>query len=262
MQRFDLLYFKDWFKEYISHYLELPEERVKPIHLKKQHTERTCREIVFIGAQAGLNSRDLLLAETIALFHDIGRFPQWERHSTFVDSGSADHALLGIEVLTQHEILRQLSKEEKEIIQNAIRYHNIRELSVDLPARQLFFCRLLRDADKLDIWRLVISELEAHRTLLDSLAGEIPMSRSYTRELAADLMEGKAPDFSSVQNRYDMILLRLGWVFDVNFAVTCRQVLERSYVEKLCNNLPQNGEVQELKGYLISHLENRIGGEA
>jgi hypothetical protein len=259
MERVDLQFFKDWFKEYISQYLELPGDRVKPIRLKEQHTERTCKETVFIGGESGLNQKDLLLAETIALFHDIGRFPQWERYSTFVDSASADHAVLGTEILTQEQILLPLSGEEQEIIQNAVRHHNIRELPVDLPPRQLLFSRLLRDADKLDIWRLVISELEGHGNLVESLAGEIPMSRTYTREIAASLMEGKVPDFSSVRNRYDMILLRLGWIFDVNFPVTCKQVLDRGYVEKLCNNLPSNGEIRNLKGYLISYLENHTG---
>ena len=47
--------------------------------------------------------KDLLLAKTAALFHDIGRFPQWKHYSTFVDSVSEDHALLGLEVLSRHK---------------------------------------------------------------------------------------------------------------------------------------------------------------
>ena len=256
MQRVDLQYFKNWFREYISYYLELPGDRVKPIHLKEKHTERTCKEIVLLGGECGLTPKDLLVAETIALFHDIGRFPQWEHYSTFIDSSSVDHALLGIEVLNQHEILRSLPTEEKQIIENAIRYHNVRELPVHLPPRELFFARLLRDADKLDIWRVVISELEGKGDVVEFLEGQIPVSNTYSPEMAASLKQGQVPDFSSVRNRYDMILLRLGWIFDINFPVTCRHVLERRYIERLCNNLPQNGEVQELKGCLIAHLEN------
>jgi hypothetical protein len=103
---------------------------------------------------------------------------------------------------------------------------------------------------------LVISELEGRGNLLETLAGYIPISDSFSRDIVAELMEGKVPDFSSVRNRNDMILLRLGWVFDLNFAVSCRLVLERNYVERLSVHLPVRSELQEVKEYLISYLKN------
>jgi hypothetical protein len=69
-------------------------------------------------------------------------------------------------------------------------------------------------------------------------------------------MAGKVPDFSLVRNRNDMILLRLGWVFDLNFAMSCRLVLERNYVERLCAHLPVQSELLEVKKYLISYVKN------
>jgi hypothetical protein len=128
---------------------------------------------------------------------------------------------------------------------------------LNLSKRQDRFSRLLRDADKLDIWHVVITELEGHGKLLETLEGVIPTSNSFNRGIVTELMEGKVPDFSSVRNRNDMILLRLGWVFDLNFPMSCRQVLERHYVEKLCSNLPGRRERQEVEKALISYLQKR-----
>jgi hypothetical protein len=91
-------------------------------------------------------------------------------------------------------------------------------------------------------------------TLVEALA----LSNSYSSEILVELREMRAPDFSSVRNQNDMILLRLGWVFDLNFAPSCCQVLERNYIERLCSQLPMNKEIEEMKQHLISYLRNRI----
>jgi hypothetical protein len=256
MKQVDLNHFKRWFKRYVAQYHDLSGDGAKPILLKEQHTKRICIEIVLVGRTSGLSDEDLLLAETAALFHDIGRFPQWKRYATFIDSDSADHALLGLEVVSRHKILAGIPQEEQELICEAIRHHNLRELPKNLSQRQHLFSGLLRDADKLDIWGLVISELEGRGNLLETLAGYIPMSDSFSHDIVTELMAGKVADFSLVRNRNDMILLRLGWVFDLNFARSCRLVLERNYVERLCAHLPVRSELQEVKDYLISYLKD------
>jgi hypothetical protein len=257
MKKSDLDYFKSWFKQYVASYYDLRGDGVKPILLKEKHTERTCKEILLLGQECGLGGEDLILAETAALFHDIGRFPQWKKYTTFNDSVSEDHALLGLKVISQHKIFASLKKEDRELVQIAILHHNARKLPSDLSQRQDLFCRLLRDADKLDIWNVVIHELEGCGNLVETLAGVIPTSNSISSQIVAELMERRVPDFSSVRNRNDMILLRLGWVFDLNFTASCREVLERHYVERLCSNLPARKEIQEVEKWLILYLNER-----
>lgn len=262
MQQTALDYFKDWFKNYVALYYKLQGDGLKPVLLKEQHTKRTCKEIVFLGRESGLSKEDLLLAETAALFHDIGRFPQWKNYATFVDSASEDHALLGLKVISQHQILMGLAPEERELVQIAIRHHNVRKLPSDLSKRQDRFSRLLRDADKLDIWRVVITHLEGQGDLLETLEGVIPGSNSFNHGIVTELLEGKVPDFSSVRNRNDMILLRLGWVFDLNLPMSCREVLQRQYVENLCGNLPRRREIKEVEESLILYLQDRAKGQS
>jgi hypothetical protein len=257
MKQTELDYLKGWFKQYVASYYELSGDGVKPIILKVQHTERTCKEIVFLGRESGLSNEDLLLAETAALFHDIGRFPQWKNYATFNDSASEDHALLGLEVISKNKILMNLRAGDRKLIQTAILHHNARNLPPDLSRRQDLFSRLLRDADKLDIWFLVINELEGCGNLVETLTGAIPMSNSINRRIVTELMERKIPDFTSVRNRNDMILLRLGWVFDLNFAVSCREVLARHYVQRLCRKLPDRKDIKEVEKSLVSYLNNR-----
>ena len=250
MERADLVLFRRWFTAYVAGYYGSDGNSPGPIHLKEVHTARTCKEITLIGHALKLAKADLLLAETIALFHDVGRFPQWGRYGTFIDRDSEDHARLGLAELARFKVLNPIGAEEAALIEEAIRHHNTKELPSHLAPRSLFFARLLRDADKLDIWRLVIEE---RRRRSD---GSTP--RLHSRELLMEIHEGRIPDFDLVHAPGDMQLLRLAWVYDLNFAPTCREVLKRGYLEALFEELPATEEMHELRELLRSFLQRRL----
>ena len=165
--------------------------------------------------------------------------------------------MFGLEVLFEHGVLMRISTDKRELIQKAVRHHNLRRLPNSLSPRQLVFSRLLRDADKLDIWRVIIMQQQEHSNLLETLAGDIPVSSTYSREIVSKLRQGESPNFNCIRNNNDLRLIRLGWVFDLNFAASCRLVLERHYIDELCSQLPDNTEMHELKEYLISYLKKR-----
>jgi hypothetical protein len=58
-----------------------------------------------------------------------------------------------------------------------------------------------------------------------------------------------------------MQLLRLAWVYDLNFAATCREVLERGYLEALFEDLAATEDMHELRKLLSSFLERRLEDE-
>jgi len=254
MERADLVFFRRWFTSYVAGYYGPGGDGPGPIHLKEDHTERTCRETTLIGGALKLAAADLLLAETIALFHDLGRFPQWRRYGTFIDRDSEDHARLGLAELARLKVLDRVAADEAALVEEAIRHHNAKELPGRLAPRPLFFARLLRDADKLDIWRLVIEERRRR--------GEGRTPGPYSRELLREIHEGRVPDFDLVQAPADMDLLRLAWVYDLNFPATCREVLVRGYLPALCEGLPATEEMHQLRQLLTSFLKRRLVHDA
>ena len=254
MERADLVFFREWFTSYIAGYCGPDGNGADAIHLKEDHTARTCEEITLIGRAVKLPQGDLLLAETIALFHDLGRFPQWQRYGTFIDRDSEDHALLGLTELARFKVLDRIPADEAEVVKEAIRHHNVKELPTQLPPRALSFARLLRDADKLDIWRLVI-RARARRG-----GGSTP--KAYSPEIMVELQERRIPDFDLVHSPIDMQLLRLAWVYDLDFAATCREVLERGYLDALFEHLPDAEEFSELQYRLSAYLRQRVDQES
>lgn len=101
---------------------------------------------------------DIDLAWLIGILHDIGRFEQLRRYQTFFDYRSMDHAKYGVHVLFEEGHIKDFiaSSEENDVIRAAIGEHNVYEVRGDLSKRELHFARLIRDADKLDIFRVYV----------------------------------------------------------------------------------------------------------
>lgn len=102
--------FKDWFNDYVKNFYSKDPAIQEGIKFKEEHTKRVCGNIVLIGSSIDLQDADLNLAETIALFHDTGRFRQVAVYRTFNDRISENHSLLGLSELERAGVLSSLAE--------------------------------------------------------------------------------------------------------------------------------------------------------
>ncbi|NVM57330.1 MAG: HD domain-containing protein [Desulfobacterales bacterium] len=249
---------KKWFADYVATYYTDDPVRNRNVRLKEEHTERVCTDIVMLGQALDLPVEDLLLAETMALFHDIGRFPQYATYGTFKDSASEDHAQLSLKEMAKHNVPVTCSDDEQMLITKAIGYHNVRALPEDEDERCLFFARLLRDADKLDIWRVFIDYYERrHKQPNSTIELGLPNNEACSPAIINCLREQRMADLKDMATLNDFKLLQISWVFDVNFTPTFRAVCERQYVEKIAATLSQTREIRELVAMVRAYLQEQ-----
>ncbi|WP_162096629.1 HD domain-containing protein [Desulfotalea psychrophila] len=145
---------RTWFLKYTDSFLDYPEADIENILLKKEHTLRVCQEMELISKE--LSPEDKILALTVALLHDVGRFDQLRIYRTFSDFKSEDHASLGVKILKELDLLKDLDPVDVELIFFAVENHNKPEIVPDCSFQTETITKLLRDADKLDIWHVVI----------------------------------------------------------------------------------------------------------
>ena len=91
--------YRTWFSRFVQVHSSADGRDQQNILLKEEHTHRVCDNTRRIAAGLSLDADDAALAEAIALFHDVGRFPQYRQYRTFQDSISVNHAALGARVL-------------------------------------------------------------------------------------------------------------------------------------------------------------------
>jgi len=236
-----------WFRGYVAAFKTGPVDFQENILLKEHHTLRVCREIKSLGEELGLDEDQLRLAETAALFHDIGRFEQYSRHHTFMDSKSENHAELGVRILDEKQVLRRLPEDLQKLLRRVIGYHNRAVLPAEETPTCLFYAKLLRDADKLDIWRVVT---DYYRRIDERRNGTIelglPDTPEISDEVVQDVMQQHIVDIAHIKTLNDFKLLQMGWIFDVNFAPTLRRVRERGYLQMIRSALPASARIDAL----------------
>lgn len=246
---------KDWFSEYCRSFSLPSAEDQRNISVKEEHTRQVCLTSVRIAADLKLTEERRALAEVIALFHDVGRFPQYRRYKTFDDSISVNHAALGAKTLLEQNVLGGLSKRDRDLVVHAVTLHNVFSLPAGLDAETLLHTEIVRDADKLDILRVVIEYFEQHEgSRADAVALGLPDMPGYSPEVLGCLLRGELVRKSLLRMQNDFKLLQLAWMYDLNFESSFQLVRERSYIDKLARLLPDTDEIR--KG--IDHVRTYV----
>jgi hypothetical protein len=240
----DLAYLRTWFSDYVADYYRADPVHNKTIRLKEEHTARVCKE--------------MLLAETMALFHDLGRFQQYVTYGTFEDARSENHAALGLRELAKHRVFSVCTGAEQSLVKKAIGYHNVRKLPTDETEQVLFVSRLLRDADKLDIWRVFIDYYDGPPEHRDStIVWGLPNDPTCSPKIVSALSRQEMADTRDMATLNDYKLLQISWVFDVNFSPTFNAVYERQYVQKIAATFTPGIQVAPIVETVLAYLLNR-----
>jgi hypothetical protein len=258
-----LIKFKVWFDDYVAGFYGGDDFLNANIKLKEQHSRRTCQEMLYLADQIKLTDNQKRIAEALAFFHDIGRFEQFARYRTYNDGRSVDHCLLGLEVLRKTKVLDGVVREEREFIERAIEYHGRKELPADLDGQCLLFSKLIRDADKLDVFYVVIQYYRQYRNNPSKflLELEFPDSPTYSPEVVEAILRGELIDYSMLRTLNDMKLLQLGWVYDINFTAALKRIKRRKFLETLLDFLPQTEDIRKVKEKVFAYVDFRIEQE-
>ncbi|MBN2297777.1 MAG: HD domain-containing protein [Deltaproteobacteria bacterium] len=248
-----------WFDDYIDTFDMQDKELSINIALKREHTLRVCNEIAYIGKNLGLSETDLVIAEVLALFHDIGRFEQYRKYRTFVDSISVNHAEFGIEILRENSVLTTLDSSTAEFILKVISYHNRAYLPDGETPACLFFSRLLRDADKLDIWYVLTSYYSRSSEEKNrAIELDLPDTPGISPGVYKGIMSHSVINHSLVRSLNDFKMLQAAWVFDVNFQPTFQRLYEKGYLDMIRDSIAESKEIDDIFSMLRSCLEERI----
>ena len=247
--------YRDWFDGYLRSFKSGETDFLQNIEMKEKHTLRVCDEILALGEELELHNGDLSLAEVLALFHDIGRFEQYGRYRTFVDRDSEDHAALGVKILKENEVLAGLDEPTRNLILRSISYHNRATLPQEETEECLFFTKLLRDADKLDIWKVVTDyyrRKERRRNVAIELG--LPDTPGISQKVYESLMRKEIVNAGHLNNLNDFKLLQVGWIYSINFAPTFDRIEERRYLEIIRDYLPRTEEIDKIFSVIQAHL--------
>ncbi len=251
---------RHWFEAYTSRFFGQDEYVNIHLQLKQEHTRRTREEILYLAGRLALDENQTRIAETVALLHDVGRFPQFAMYRTFNDVRSVNHGHLGVEVLHQEAVLKALAPEERFWIETAVAYHGRMSMPTGLDGPALLFLKLIRDADKLDIFRIVADVYRRHKEDPAGLSFEIELSDDprIAPEVLDAVLSGRLIEHASLRTLNEVRLCQIGWVYDMNFAAGLERLKAGGWLEELFSYLPLDDEIQRVRRMIFEYVESRL----
>jgi hypothetical protein len=123
----------------------------------------------------------------------------------------------------------------------------------------IFFTRLVRDADKLDIWRVFIEYYESSSEGKASAVGlGLPDTPEYSTEVLSCLYRKEIVSLSKIKTLNDFKLLQLSWIFDLNYGPAFQLLRDRNYIGRIIAKLPPAEEIKKLSVFLTEYVRQRL----
>jgi len=241
----DIKKIKDIFSKYVKTY-DLDE---KPILKKYNHSFRVMEISKYISESINLNEEDTYISMVIGILHDYARFEQWTKYKTYSDIKSIDHGDLAIKNLfDNNEIERfNIKKEYYKFIYNAIKYHNKYKYPADLDEKNKLFCKIIRDADKLDILYLL--------GLIEEKAKEDDSEIS--KEVEKSFFENKLIKRNNNINLSDNVILKIAMIFDLNFEYSYKYIRENKLIDKIFETLENKEKYKIYFDYIKNYIDEK-----
>lgn len=222
--------------------------------LKKKHSRRVASICsAMADAMEWGEHADSWLAYTTGLLHDAGRFQQYKEYRTFNDSTSIDHGDLAEEILKEQFCWEGITNEIKDIVLTAVKFHNKKDVPTNIPLGTYRWVSLVRDADKIDIYRMVqdrinkgtIYEILPEHNDVDGLSGK----------LVEEIERSGKGSYSNARSLPDYRLIQLTWGCDLNFPVSVVSLKEEGIFELICNDLKPWG-IDGLLAKLLKKIDD------
>ena len=250
----------EWMASYMKSFYSDDAQVQQGILIKEKHTGYVTANCVELAKFLKLSTHDTELAEIIGLFHDVGRFRQYSIYKTFNDADSEDHADLALKVIDELEFFKELSAPDYELVKFAIQNHNKKVVAPTDDERKILFAKIIRDADKLDIYRVLEPFLAQENA--DKMPQFIKSKGNLVADISPDFVEnfvtGEQADYRKIRTNGDRKIVRLMWIYDINFSWTMRKIIERGYIDKIVENLPMDEKIAEGVRRLKLHVEEKL----
>ena len=279
---------KKTFQEYTDRY-----DSTNPkIKLKIDHTYRVANLCEQIAQSLELSAAEVDLAWLSGMMHDVGRFEQLRRYNTFSDAQSIDHARFAVELLYDEGLIAdyvpEISTTElvadartwrsmgganesptaqsedmplSDILQTlriAIGEHSAYRIQKGLDERTRMFCQIVRDADKVDIFRVIC---------------DTPMEEVYGFQTKDILRSAITPEVMQAFYEHHAVLRKLkkcpadyivahgSLTFELVYPESLRIAKEQGYLKQMMSFQSENPDTAEifedLRKDLNGYLEER-----
>ncbi|HOG18828.1 MAG TPA: HD domain-containing protein [Salinivirgaceae bacterium] len=248
------------FLNYVDCFVDDDEEPefLKLIDLKKEHSLKVSELSGKIAESENFDDKIILLCKVGGIMHDIGRFEQLNFYRTLDDLKSVDHGDLGHNVLSNTGFLEHFSTSEQLALLYAVKNHNKRYVT-DYPDEiSEIITKVIRDADKLDVYRVMQASLEKESDENKSaVLLDLEKNGKISDEVYQQFKNHKVVNKQQLKSAADFLVMQLSWIFDVNYNSTFNLITNSEGYQYLTNILKNNELFDDIKENITQYIKQK-----
>ena len=206
---------KELYDAYVDTFRGADGELPPMMELKRVHTAHVVENARAIAADEGFDATTARACEVAALLHDTGRYEQLVfSHDIVVEKGWLD------------------GDPQREAILTAVLVHNRRDVPADLDPLTEATVHTVRDADKLDIFRVLEHQIATTDWRHDDTAfWNLPILAAPNPAVVEAIRAGRPVDYQNIKTLADFVLIQVGWMIcGLRYATSRRLCAERGHL--------------------------------
>lgn len=250
----------EFFDRCSSYYMLVAKNDFQRLHIKRkiEHCNRVNRIAVEIGQKLNLSDEKIKLISIAALFHDIGRFKQFYKYSTYDDSISCNHALLSVEMLEEENVFEDFNEVDKRIIFEIIYFHNCKEIPSDISNELYTYVSIIRDADKIDWIYAMINIIPKLSKKNQAVFYANKEDKNFVSEKIVNLiLENKVVLKSEINTIDELRLVSMGWIISGMKLRESYEIIKREdLINKTFNLISDSKEKKLVYDHIIEYVKN------
>lgn len=257
----DIAKAKITFKDFLDEYKDKSD---LGFELKIVHTYHVAENAKKIAQELKLSKEDIELAELIGILHDIGRFEEL-KITKELNSVKFDHAGHGSKMLFEKDMIRKFIEDSQydNIIKKAIENHSRLKTEENLDERTLLHSKIIRDADKIDNYRVKKDEkIEAIFPKRVNKKEDMEESK-LSDKVYNTILDKKCVDIHDRVTPLDFWVCILAFTFDLNFDVSYKIIKENDYINVLIDRFQYKDEdtknkMEKIREIINEYIDKKI----
>lgn len=248
-----------WFKQHVNQLSCEDKEIQENIQIQIDHSYRVMNIIEELATENKLIDSDIILAQTCALLHDIGRFEQLIQLKTLSDTGLNNHWQFGTDLLKKEGVLSHLNEKEVINILQCIELHETEEFPKKIDDNQLQIAYLLQDADRIDLLALMSDYFRNNKAGTNKrLELELSDLPEISEKVLKKIVKEKVVNKKDICTLNDLKLYHMSWIFKLHFKKSYQIISEKTYLKLIFETLPKNDTVIDLYRQMKIYMENEL----
>ncbi|HAH22453.1 MAG TPA: hypothetical protein DCL77_01580 [Prolixibacteraceae bacterium] len=245
------------FEEYFQSLIIDSPENQRQFEEIRAHSLRVVDNSLLLAKVLLQTEEEKRIATVNALFHDLGKATLIAKNIEAVNI-QRDHATVSSKIIQQSEFYQGLSTEVQSIILKSVENHNKLKLPKLDSEQQTLFARLLRDADKLDIFDSSYRFFKERYGIQPNITTELNNSTEVSEKILKSILIGKTAAVEDMKSMNDYKLLLISMAFDLNFKNTFRIMSEKQYIQKIYETLPKRDQIIDVYRSIKLFVENKF----